>query len=407
MRLFCLVPALLHPALALTNDSWLYRKAAQDLAHGTYSTIFRTPGYPVFLLLTGGGLGHGIGFSLLAQAVLDGVTACLLAQIAGRIFRSQHAARAAGLAWALCPVAIAISAEIMAESVFAFCLVSALALLVLWRSPLSPWAQGALLAAATLTRPAGALLPLLIWPLCALGSAPEDLRVPPRNVAATLGLYLAVGLAFLSWNHARTGRYLLSTVSDLNVAMYEWPAVRVTETVGWKHYVVGELFKPKPLEERRVEIETHFIHEVQPGTTQVTLWDDIENPTRMASWKNAAAARLASHRGATLAIHAIGALQILRPYPPTKRGGVVLTFLDTLHLLAGLAALAVVARARIRNAGWYALVLGLWSAYVLLLPGYVGLWRLRDPLEPAICLLIGLGYALWKSETGPKLEAAA
>ena len=63
----CLVDS----AVALTNDSPLYRSLASDLLHGTFPGLFRTPGYPLFLALTGGETGSSLTFAILAQFVVD------------------------------------------------------------------------------------------------------------------------------------------------------------------------------------------------------------------------------------------------------------------------------------------------------------------------------------------------
>ena len=92
LRLLTGASALLHPEDALTNDSWLYRHVAQGLTQGRYLSVFRTPGYPLFLALTGGGLGHSPVLSLLAQVVLDAATAAGLGLIAFQLTRRINAA---------------------------------------------------------------------------------------------------------------------------------------------------------------------------------------------------------------------------------------------------------------------------------------------------------------------------
>ena len=47
-------PSLNFPENALGNDSYGYLRLAEELTHGRFPSLFRTPGYPLFLMLTGG-----------------------------------------------------------------------------------------------------------------------------------------------------------------------------------------------------------------------------------------------------------------------------------------------------------------------------------------------------------------
>ena len=292
----------------------------------------------------------------------------------------------------------------MGECWFVFLFVAALTLALSWRHRWSGAAQGLLLGLAVLTRPAGLLLPLMLWPLLPLGLTRLAPRPPWGQVGTALLICGVMMGGWTSFNFQHSGRFSISTISALNTAMYEWPAAEVAEELGWRHYLGRELLKPKPVELLRAVQEDAFIHQVEPGAAQHDLWPDIESPTRMEMWSAAARARLRGHWATTIGLHLAGALQLLRPYPPTKRGGWLYSAVDAARLLLCLLALVVAVRQR---ETWFGCALGLWAAYVLLLPGYVGIWRLRAPLEPALCLLLGCAWAWTRPKVPIRIEAAA
>src|SRR5258708_1476663 len=114
---------LIFPAAASSNDTVIYRHLAAALVHGRFPSLFRTPGYPLFLALTGGFPNSGVTVTLLAQMLLDSLTAVLLAMIAWRLWRSSSAALLAGLLYALCPIAATLSGMLLSEPLSVFLVV--------------------------------------------------------------------------------------------------------------------------------------------------------------------------------------------------------------------------------------------------------------------------------------------
>ncbi|MFN0120425.1 MAG: hypothetical protein ACKV2V_07985, partial [Blastocatellia bacterium] len=53
VRLVSCWPSLLHPEAAWCPDATGYHELAAALLHGQFPSLFRTPGYPLFLAFTG------------------------------------------------------------------------------------------------------------------------------------------------------------------------------------------------------------------------------------------------------------------------------------------------------------------------------------------------------------------
>ncbi|HEY6148243.1 MAG TPA: glycosyltransferase family 39 protein, partial [Thermoanaerobaculia bacterium] len=159
---------------------------------------FRAPGYPV--LLAAVTLGHpgspwAPAVAKGANAVLGALAALLIAAISARIFRRRGIAAVTGLAAAVHPGLVSLSADVESEPLFLVLLLSAgFLLLAAVDRPSSNLgvAAGIVLALAALTRPSAlALAPFLAAPLF-------DRRYPLRarsHLAASGLLGFAIALA--------------------------------------------------------------------------------------------------------------------------------------------------------------------------------------------------------------------
>jgi len=157
------------------GDSAAYVRAAETFwKTGTYPSrtdlaLFRPPGYPVFLALSTWGRPDRIAWDLAWNAVLGALSVLVLASLAGRVAGSLRAARFAGVAAALHPPLLILSADVQSEPLFLLLLLAAgFLLLVSVDRPSSGCGllSGAALALAALTRPSAlALVPLLAAPL--------------------------------------------------------------------------------------------------------------------------------------------------------------------------------------------------------------------------------------------------
>jgi len=219
------------------GDSVSYLKTAVAwLSTGRYPSdidlyFFRAPGYPAFLIASTLGHPTAIVLDKLWSAILGSLTPLVLGAIALRLSGRRAVALAAGIAAAVHPGFIVLSAGIQSEPLFLFLLTaSGFLLLVAVDRPSSGMALGAggALAFASLTRPSAlALVPLLAAPLL-------DRRLPLRVRRALAGSALfGFALLLAPWTarnalayHAlvpvnnATGYSFLQGNSALNVDYY-------------------------------------------------------------------------------------------------------------------------------------------------------------------------------------------
>lgn len=221
-----------------TQDTPSYTAAAEAILDGHYSTplgatditgaevppsargvrqreTYRTPGYPLLLVIAGGARMEGESLSVfMVQALLLGAATWLLALAARRLWGPRAALLAAAV-YALDPFSKRYVSLLLTEA-----LASALALAIAYAfvrarqdRSLGWWAGcGALSAALSLTRPVF----VLVVPLAALAALLSE-RVRSRGVvaAAAVGVSTLVLLApWLAWTGTVTGRLALSSFGE-------------------------------------------------------------------------------------------------------------------------------------------------------------------------------------------------
>ncbi|MDQ3813477.1 MAG: hypothetical protein M3347_05945, partial [Armatimonadota bacterium] len=338
-----------HPELAVTPDSYLYQYLAEQLTQGRFPSIFRTPGYPVFLVLTGGFPQSSIVPTLLAQMILDSLTAVLLAMIARRLTHDAAAALLAGLFWAFCATAIISSAWIMSETLTVFLIVAALYMALQPLSTKMVLAQSLLWAAAVLTRPSTIAIPLIAVPLVVAfhnhrakqnkqrepeqgveqQSAEADRRESVerhalrmrgtgisgvwRHQLQVLALYAVLLSGWICANGVRTGWFGFSSLWDVSMYMCELPAVRILDKLGWSGYT------RLPLEPNlegwvmfRKEMKA-FFNEVYKGHPPENEWSTVHNPTTVRWLRAEAERRMRGKLAQRIQIHLYGAVLTIWP----------------------------------------------------------------------------------------------
>jgi hypothetical protein len=197
------------------GDARAYLYAAGELARtghyprATEPFYFRAPGYPIFLI--GATLGHTewIAAAKAANDVLGTMAVLLLALLSARLFRSRGLAIATGLAAAVDPGLVSLSADVESEPLFLLFLLGAgFLLLTAVDRPSSNLAlcAGVSVALAALTRPSALLLaPWLAAPLF-------DRRYPFRargHLAASALFGFALALSPWTLRNALVYRELL------------------------------------------------------------------------------------------------------------------------------------------------------------------------------------------------------
>jgi 4-amino-4-deoxy-L-arabinose transferase-like glycosyltransferase len=208
---------------ALSPDSPSYLAPALSLAtEGSFKTaqqpeIFRTPGYPAFLVASGftGPLGYGI--TQIVQVLLDVLLIYLTFVLGVRLVSPTAGLWAAGFQ-ACSLVAMLSSVKILSDGLFAFLMTAAILLLVRYfeeRKLRRLIMAAAVIAAATYVRPVG----FIFVPIVAVVFLFQQRRI--TRVAAFVLVFAALVAPWFVRNYLTVGYAGFSSVSDHNLLFYE------------------------------------------------------------------------------------------------------------------------------------------------------------------------------------------
>jgi 4-amino-4-deoxy-L-arabinose transferase-like glycosyltransferase len=426
------------PDRALTSDSKGYYALSEGLLRGEFTQepdgqpeIFRTPGYPAFLLV--GDLGQAwqgdraelavrtaVFVQVLLDVVLVGATFALASHLASR----RAALWAAGLL-AVSPVSIAAANRLLSDSLFALLLTAAILLLArgFGRDRRWQWlaAAGAAMAAACYVRPVGlAFLAIMAVVLIA------GRRVWRRGLLL-VGVALLLVMPWVVRNHVVADyRGFSSFATD---SMYRFSAPQVLARA-----------------EGKPERWTARDFERAEANHRMTHWP--ASPGQMARFRARESLQVAAeHPGTWLALHLRGSANTLLPgatdvlevagLTQPERGTIAVLRQQGLGaavrhyfgdegwaiwlaapmvaawaliwlgvLLAGV--LGLLRRANIGRIGWAMLLI---TAAGLLLPGVAGHPRFRVAVQPMLCIAAGWGisaaWAAFRSRGGGRATAAS
>jgi hypothetical protein len=358
--------------------------------HGLRPEEFRTPGYPAFLALAAT---WDVRVALVCQCLLGAALAPAVAAVALGFGLSRRAAFVAGLVWALHPGLVVFDCLLLTESLFNACVVAALLAAARARAWPGWLASGLGLGAAGLVRPLGALyLPFVL----ALAWQRGQLR---WRVAALLALAaLAPPGLWACRNRAVGGGLRVATVGSVNLLFYT-AAYAISEERG------EDWLGSWPA--RVDELADRLGERVGPGEDVFAAADRLALEELAA--RPGPAARVVLKSSAKLAVdHSLGdAARLLGlTYRPTglfsrlvlggAGGGggsaaAAAAALAWTGLNAALALAALVGLARAARGGPASLALACGVTILLFTAATasVGLERMRLPIMPAVCLLVG------------------
>ena len=204
-----------------SSDTPGYVAPIQGLMHGSFSTengpeILRTPGYPIFLMLTGMADNHPL-LSISCQIMLACFSVFLVYQLGMLLFLNVQAATLCAVLYAIEPTSVFYSIQLLTETLFTTILLVFIYQLLSyilrpsWGSLI--WAALAL-SATVYVRPASYYLPLF----CAVGLTvlPLKLRFAYKVCRATAFLAICTVLIGL-WqvrNYAETGYGGFSSLAE-------------------------------------------------------------------------------------------------------------------------------------------------------------------------------------------------
>ena len=209
------------------GDTYGYLAPAQELVRsGRFAIdgkpdIFRTPGYPL-LLVIGVALGRPEIITVALQILLSCATVYAVYRLARTTLDSECAAVTAAMLYAVEPYAVLYCSQLMTETLFTFLITWALVFLVQFLQN-SRWTSltstAFLVSFSILVRPIGYLLPLMLAVLVI-----AQRRMPLIKRTAGVALLLLPSLAVISawqWRNQAVADYpKLSAIYDIN-AMYQ------------------------------------------------------------------------------------------------------------------------------------------------------------------------------------------
>jgi hypothetical protein len=164
----------------------------------------------------------------------------------------------------------------------------------------------------------------------------------------------------------------------------------MVDELSWPGYVKAASLNPpeydRLLEAAQRKITREVCYDIEPPPE--SLWFTMDNPELIRRIGGRARAITAGRLPTIIGIHAVGALQTLRPR--WNSAAAINRILDALRVL--LLPLAVVLLAR-RRQWWLLTFVMVWTAYAILPPGPVGAWRFRSLAEPLFSLTLAAAFA--------------
>ena len=227
--------SLLIAALILTGthvitqgDTASYLNPGRNLMlHGAFAAggipeIDRTPGYPLFVEITGMIWDH-VFLTAAAQILVSLASLLLVWKIADRVFPHRNAGSIAAWLYALEPLSIVYSVRLMPEALFVFLLLLVIERLMAFERSAKLTAlaaAGALLAAATYVRPVSYYL---VFALAAGGSiaAPRQRGLRWKAPALLLAVVIPLLAAWQIRNYVETGYRGFSSIVEKNLYFFQ------------------------------------------------------------------------------------------------------------------------------------------------------------------------------------------
>jgi hypothetical protein len=384
-------------------------------ASGGLPETDRTPGYPIFAMLTGMLVGNVL-LTVVAQIAVGLGSLVLVSRIAELVFPGRNAGVAAAWFFAVEPISVVYSVRLMPETLFVFLMLIAVERLLSFQARSNTAAivaAGLALAAATYVRPASYYL---VFPLAA-GVAWLAQKNHNSRWKGPVLLLLTVLPCLAVWqtrNWIETGYSGFSSVVEKNLYFYQ--AAAVTATLD--HTTLAAEQKKLGYPDRESYVAAH---------PEQRNWGEAE---RLGFMRSHAKSVLAQHPWLYLKSHFTGVavvaftpcaaelLELLDAYPSRSSmpgrvsdqgidrsamqiamahpGIALLMALFEMYLLLmyGLALRGLFTAGNTR--GSVAMLVGIALYFLLISGGAQAVGRYRAPVMPIVCVLAAAGWRIKK-----------
>ncbi len=206
------------------SDTHGYVATVPALLHGSFATsagpeLQRTPGYPIFLLMTGLSLGHPL-WSDFCQILLSGICVYLVFLVGKLTSGNAKAAIIGAYLYAVEPLTLLYSVELLTECLFTTLLLVFLLCMILDQK--KPAWKLLLLAALTLVgtvyvRPASYYFPILAAAFLVVFPRQFAWKLRLQRATAFLGICVVLIGAWRVRNFLETGYSGFSSIADTNL----------------------------------------------------------------------------------------------------------------------------------------------------------------------------------------------
>lgn len=408
-------------ASILAGDSMSYLKpGAELLRQGCFCSegvweIDRTPGYPLFAMMTGS-LWGAVLLTVFAQIALAALSVWLVKRISFELLRDARASVAAAWLMALEPLSLEYSLRVLSETLFV-----ALLLVFLWgmlRFLAAPTMQKAVLAAASLAAmayvrpvaywlvvPIVCLLPMWTRTLSAEGKQAQKRTGDRWKAVVAFALVFLALVAPWQMRNLRAANYAgFSSIADKNLYFYEAGEVLAEQrhesleawqaSVGKDDHARWAMLHPEQL----LWTETQHDQWLRREGLQVLR----QHPWIFLRTYVAGEIRLLLSPGASELFRLIGLRSsgmdgpMRKPWtlPQWMMAGFMEAFLLLLYIFAGRALLAQRLRKERREGRKALWLLAAIALYFLAVSGGgQAISRLRLPVMPILCIFAGEGIA--------------
>lgn len=217
----------------VTSDANGYHLYAIDiLEHQTFNNPKRTPVYPLFISVIYAVFGIRIWVVLLIQIIVAALNTLLIYYLTQKLFQEHKISLIAALVHALSACSILYNNTLLSETIFIFAVLVALVCFLKAkekRSLVFMTLSGFMLGIATLTRPIGQFLPLLII-IFLLFSTPLKLKFRLLSGLLIISFYAITISPWLYYNYNRYGHAKLTTIRGLSLLYYNASYTKALKT---------------------------------------------------------------------------------------------------------------------------------------------------------------------------------